>query len=178
MGLKLHIPAYEELWYRQRLLADPATMGYNRGYDLGFDGYDNETGCIAFPEAAWRDWYDWWIGREPERFYAYVADGEGRFLGEVNLHRSGNEPWYEMGVVLEAVHRGRGYGREALELLLHHAFSALKAGAVRNSFEAGRTAALKAHLAAGFQEIGREKDIINLEITREEYQNEIPGCIL
>lgn len=25
---------------------DPDTMSYNKGYELGFDGYNNETGCI------------------------------------------------------------------------------------------------------------------------------------
>lgn len=168
MEISLHIPTYAELWYRQKLLADPATMGYNRGYDLDFAGYDRATGCIDFPEAEWRDFWDGWCtGHDPQRFYAYVMRSDGLFLGEVNLHRNGDEPWYEMGVVLEAAHRGKGYGRPALELLLHHAFSVLKAGAVRNSFEVERTAALKLHLAAGFREIGRENGIVWLECRRK-----------
>lgn len=168
MEISLHIPAYEEFWYRQKLMEDPATMSYNRGYDLDFAGYDRETGCIAFPETEWRASYDWLIGQEPQRFYAYVMREDGLFLGEVNLHRNGNEPWYEMGIVLEAAHRGRGYGRPALELLLHHAFSVLKADAVRNSFEVERTAAMKIHLAAGFREISRENGIVWLECRRKE----------
>lgn len=172
MEIKLHIPAYEELWYRQKLLSDPATMGYNRDYDLDFDGYDRETGCIDFPETEWRAWYDWFVGQEPKRFYAYVVREDGRFLGEVNLHRSGDEPWYEMGVVVEAAHRGKGYGGMALKLLLHHAFHVLKANAVRNSFEAERTAALRLHLAAGFREIAHEKGIVYLEYKRQEGKNE------
>ena len=167
MEISLHVPTYVELWYRQKLLADPATMSYNRGYDLDFSGYDRATGCISFPETAWRTWYNQWISREPQRFYAYVMRSDGLFLGEVDLHRSEDEPWYEMGVVLEAAHRGRGYGRPALELLLHHAFSVLKADAVRNSFEVERTAALKLHLAAGFREIGREDGIVWLECRRK-----------
>ena len=50
--LRLHVPALSELGYRQRLLADPATMAYNRGYDLSFEGYHPQTGCIDFPETA------------------------------------------------------------------------------------------------------------------------------
>lgn len=38
--LYLHIPSYPELWYRQKIMQDPDTMRYNRGYDLPFDGYD------------------------------------------------------------------------------------------------------------------------------------------
>lgn len=172
MALTLHIPAYDELWYRQKLLADPATMGYNRGYDLGFPGYDRETGCIAFPETEWRAWYDSWVGQEPECFYAYIADGDGRFLGEVDLYQSGEGPWYEMGVVVEDRYRGKGYGRKALALLLDYAFTTLKAGAVHNSFEVERTAALRLHLAAGFQEIGREKGVVYLERKREAHETE------
>lgn len=151
------------------LLADPATMSYNRGYDLDFAGYDRETGCIAFPETRWREfWDDWRSGQDPRRFYAYVMGADSQFLGEVDLHRSEDEPWYEMGVVLEAAHRGKGYGRPALELLLHHAFSELKAETVRNCFEEERAAALKIHLAAGFREIGREDGAVWLECRRKE----------
>ena len=45
--LYLHVPKLDELWYRKKLLEDPKTMSYNRGYELDFDGYDKETGCIA-----------------------------------------------------------------------------------------------------------------------------------
>lgn len=46
--VSLHVPSYDELWYRQKLMADPATMSYNRGYSLPFEEYDKNTGCIAF----------------------------------------------------------------------------------------------------------------------------------
>lgn len=49
-SLYLHIPAYEELWYRQKIIQDPDTMSYNKGYDLNFNDYDKETGCIDFPK--------------------------------------------------------------------------------------------------------------------------------
>ncbi|MBQ1690249.1 MAG: hypothetical protein II018_03190 [Firmicutes bacterium] len=47
--LYLHVPEFSELYYRQKLMSDPVTMSYNRGYDLGFDGYHKNTGCIDFP---------------------------------------------------------------------------------------------------------------------------------
>jgi len=31
--LKLYVPQYRDLWYRQQLLNDAATMDYNKGYD-------------------------------------------------------------------------------------------------------------------------------------------------
>ena len=85
--LYLHVPAYEELWYRQKIMQDPDTMCYNKGYDLNFDGYDKLTGCIAFPEKEWAHWYSYFIGQEPVRFYAYIVrESDGEFIGEVNVH--------------------------------------------------------------------------------------------
>ncbi len=45
--LYLHIPAYEELWYRQKIMQDPDTMSYNKGYDLNSHDCDKATGCIS-----------------------------------------------------------------------------------------------------------------------------------
>ena len=35
--LELHVPTIEELDYRQRIMSDPKTMSYNKGYDLDLD---------------------------------------------------------------------------------------------------------------------------------------------
>lgn len=169
-SLYLHIPSCEELWYRQKIMQDPDTMSYNKGYDLDFDGYDKVTGCIAFPEQEWADWYAWFIGREPLRFYAYIVrESDGEFIGEVNVHRNEDAGWYEMGIVLEAKYRGKGYAADALRLLLQHAFEKMNADAVHNDFEAERGAAAQAHLSAGFTKYRQENGIIELLITREQY---------
>ena len=168
--LRLHVPALSELGYRQRLLADPATMAYNRGYDLSFEGYHPQTGCIDFPESAWAPWHACFIGREPERYYAYILLGEaGVPIGEVNLHRPEGCAHHEMGIVLEARHRGRGYSEAALALLLRQAFEHMDAAEVRNDFEITRAAALKAHLACGFQTLAVEGGVARLRITRQDY---------
>ena len=167
--LRLHTPAFEELWYRQRMMSDPATMSYNAGYDLGFDGYHSDTGCIDFPQERWQGWYERFIGKEPEKFYAYVVrEEDGEWIGEVVLRREGAPGRYEMGVVIESCHRGKGYSAEAMRLLLDTAFRKLGARTVCNDFERSRAAALKLHLNAGF-EIVREDDCVHLEITREQY---------
>ena len=137
---------------------------------MGFEGYHKDTGCIDFPKEEWRGWYDYFIGQEPERFYAYIVRMEdGMFLGEVNVHRNQDAPWYEMGIVLEACHRGQGYAAEALNLLLSHAFERLGAEAVHNDFEDTRNAAVRTHLATGFEELKRANGILELLMTRERY---------
>ena len=177
-SLSLHIPACDELWYRQQLMQDPGTMSYNKGYDLNFAGYDKATGCIDFPREDWADWHAYFVGQEPKRFYAYIIrQSDGAFLGEVNVHRNEDAHWYEMGIVLEAKHRGRGYAADALGLLLRHAFEAMDADAVHNDFEETRTAAVRAHLSAGFSEYRRKNGILELLITREQYFRQKPAGI-
>lgn len=166
----LHIPSYKELWYRKKIMSDPETMSYNKGYELNFDEYDQETGCIAFPERAWADWYTYFVGQEPLRFYAYlVRKKDGVFIGEVNLHKNQEHPWHEMGILLEARHRGQGYSEPALKLLLQYAFEKMNVNSVHNQFEATRTAALQTHLAAGFTRCLPEGKILELAISRQEY---------
>jgi RimJ/RimL family protein N-acetyltransferase len=167
MRLTLHVPSIREMEYRQKLLADPDTMSYNAGYDLGFPGYHNDTGCIDFPQEKWAGWYERFIGREPEKFYAYVErESDGAFIGEVVLRQEGAPGRDEMGVVIEACHRGKGYSAEAMHLLMDTAFNRLGAEVVCNDFERSRAAALRLHLNVGF-EIVREDDCVHLELKRE-----------
>lgn len=171
--LYLHIPSYPELWYRQKIMQDPDTMRYNRGYDLPFDGYDKDTGCIPFPQEKWAEWYAYFVGQEPERFYAYIArKPDGAFIGEVNVHKNADAPWYEMGIVLQAQYRGKGYAGQALWLLLQYAFETLGAEAVHNDFEEERHAATRAHLSVGFTRYRQGDGILELMITREQYFRE------
>lgn len=163
----LHIPQFEELNYRSKILSDPDTMKYNAHYNLGFEGYDDETGCIKFPESEWRQWFNAFMGRE-ERFYAYIAVADVGFVGEVNLRKIGNGNCYGMGIVIEANHRGKGYAKQALKLLLRQAFEAMGADTVVNEFEDTRVAAVKAHLNVGFKPSGRG-GITEYKITRADY---------
>ncbi len=160
-GLALHVPELSELDFRQTLLSDPATMSYNAGYELGFPGYHNDTGCIDFPREDWDGWYARWVGNEPARFYAYLM-AEGEPVGEVSLHETEGPGVYEMGIVLHSSRRGRGCSREGMRLLLDHAFGELGAKEVTNCFERTRKAALKIHLAAGFQIVKEENNLLYL----------------
>ena len=75
--LTLFKPEYRDLWFRQFMLSEPETMSYNHAWG----------GTISFPEERWQEWYDFWI-REPEgkRFYRYLKDEAGAFVGEIAYH--------------------------------------------------------------------------------------------
>jgi len=47
--LALHVPRRQELTERPAWLLDPDMMSYNAGWKIPHPGYDNETGCIAWP---------------------------------------------------------------------------------------------------------------------------------
>lgn len=74
--ISLHKPLLEEMWFRQKLLSDEATMSYNHAYG----------GTIDFSQERWKPWYNRWVNETADkRFYRYVtADGE--FVGEIAYH--------------------------------------------------------------------------------------------
>ena len=101
-------PRYEDLWFRRALLADEETMSYNRAWG----------GTIAFPEEDWRDWYDHWLdGEETERYYRYLRNEDGRFVGEIAFHYDAELGAHLANVIILSQYRHRGYGGQALELL-------------------------------------------------------------
>lgn len=161
--LTLYIPKLAELWFYQRLLADPATMAYNAPWFP-------PDGCIDFPESEWADWYARWFGQEPERFYAYLRrESDGAFVGDVNFHYSPERDWWELGILICAAERGKGYGKQGLRLLLDRAFRVDGIPCLHNDFESARDAAYRIHRALGFREIGVENGIVHLTLTKEDY---------
>ncbi len=176
--LVLHIPTVEDMWFTQTLQEDPATMSYNAGWDISFEGYHFDTGCIDFPQSRWAEKHARLVGHEPNCFYAFVKEQKsGRFVCEVNYHYTAEKDWWDMGVLVYAPYRGRGYGVRALEMLLHRAFVVDGITRLHNDFEDTRTAALTIHRKVGFREVGEYSilrfgervRVLDLLLTREEY---------
>ena len=181
--LELHIPAVEDMWFVKKLQEDPATMSYNAGWDIHFDGYHPETGCIDFPRERWAEKHARVVGHEPKSFYALVRNKKtGQFICEVNFHYTEDDNWWDMGVLVYAPYRGQGYGLRCLELLLYHAFVVCGIERLHNNFEENRAAAMSIHQKAGFRRcgesvmlrFGKPVRIIDLMLTREEYFSQRP----
>ena len=102
-------PAPDEMWFRQSLLADEATMAYNASWG----------GTISFPRAAWAAWYARWMeAPESERFYRYLrASEDGRFVGEIAYHRDAEKGLYLCDVIVLAKERGKGFGTRGIALI-------------------------------------------------------------
>lgn len=162
-ALRLYIPKPEDSRFYIRMLSDPATMAYNAPWFP-------PDGCIPFTEADWPGWYRKWIGNESERFFAYLQRvSDGAYVGDVHFYRTPERDWWDMGIVIYAPERGKGYGAQGLRLLCDRAFRVDGIACLHNEFEPSRAAALRIHKAAGFREIGIENGIVQLLLTKEEY---------
>src|SRR5699024_12014808 len=122
--------------FAQRMYADPETMAYNAGWDVPSASYHPDTGCIDFPESQWAKKLSDNVGREPERFYAFLREKKtGEFVGEVDFHYTPSAGWHDMGVVVYAPYRRRGYGHEGLALLLRRARSEEHTSELQSRFD-------------------------------------------
>lgn len=102
-------PKLEELGFRETCLSDSETMSYNHAYG----------GAIPFSKERWADWYVRWIeDGTGERFYRYLLHRpSGAFVGNVSYHYDGEFGEFICEVLVAAQYRGRGFGRQGLELL-------------------------------------------------------------
>ena len=145
--LRLILPDRRCCAFRRAMMADPATMAYNAPW------FPPE-GTIPFPEEEWDAFLAGCRDREPEAFLGFLENEEGLLVGEVNWHGRGRA----MGIVIKAEYRGRGYGREGLELLKARAFTHPEIPYLENNFDSDRDHALALHLHAGFVPAGRDQD--------------------
>src|SRR5699024_9737904 len=164
--------------FAQRMYADPETMAYNAGWDVPSASYHPDTGCIDFPESQWGKKLAGSVGREPERFYAFLREKKtGEFVGEVNFHYTPSAGWHDMRVVAYAPCRRRSDGNEGMALLLRRAFVVCGVSRLRSRCEEDRDPGLEIRLRAGCQGVGRSEtgrigrpvQVLELELTKEEY---------
>ena len=134
-------------------MEDPATMEYNAGYDVSYDGYHYDTGCIDFPEHLWQNWADTKL-KNSNFFYAYILDNEtGNFVGYCNFNKNPETGKASMGIVIKSEFHGKGYMRPAMSLLIEKA----KEKGVKfltDTVPTNRERALKVFYDLGFEKVG------------------------
>lgn len=165
MELRLYSPQYHELAFREHLLADPETMAFNRFKEPSPD-YDPKTGCIDFPRRDWALWYSFWMEREPDNFYAVIADGRTP-IGEISWFFDGEK--YSVGMILLAKHRKKGYCAPALHLLAQRAFETHQIPALSVTLSTANTAAVKGFTKAGFVRTRKGGGTCDLVLTKENW---------
>ena len=150
--LTLYKPGYEDLWFRQRMLADEETMSYNHAWG----------GTVDFPREDWKSWYDHWIGNpEGRRFYRYLKNEDGCFVGEIAYHLDAETGCWMADVIVFSEYRGKGYGGLGLDMLC----SAAKENGISTLCDdiAADNPAVTLFLKHGFAEEYRTEDKIILK---------------
>lgn len=177
-NLYLYKPKLEDYWYEQKLLSDPKTMNYNAGWDVSYNGYHYDTGCIDFPKETWLIDYEK-RKNDKVKFFRYIVRKEdNEFIGYLNFHLSNNDK-YEIGIVIEDKYRGVGYSKEAMRLLIDEAFNVYNIDALYDSFEEARTDSCKTFFDLGFKITNKFKgkrfnqdiNIVEICLKRENYEN-------
>lgn len=163
-NLELYIPKLEELDFYQNMLSNPETMSYNAPWFP-------PNGCINFPKSKWEDFYNMWIGQEPKLFFAFLRlKEEGDFIGTVNFRYDIEKDWWDIGIVVLASERGKGYGKEGILLLIDRAFNKNGISRLHNYFERSRERVYQIHKDIGFIDMNTEdEDIHHLILTKDDY---------
>ena len=157
MSISLYVPKVEDYWYEQNLQSDPKTMSYNAGWDVSYNGYHYDTGCIDFPKEKWQESFD--KRKKENRYFAYIKDNDiDEFIGYVNYHFNKSDNRYDCGILIEDKYRGKGYSKKALRLLLDEA---KKNGVseLYDCFESDRGNTLDVFKSVGFEVI--DKIVLN-----------------
>ncbi len=150
--LTLFRPQYEDLWFRQKMLADEETMSYNRAWG----------GTIPWPEEKWESWYrHWLVDHEGRRYYRYLKNEDGCYVGEAAYHYDAGLRRFLADILIFSPYRGRGYGSRALELLC----AAAKENGVPVLYDeiAADNPAVTLFLRHGFAEESRTEETIILK---------------
>ena len=150
--LHLYEPMYDDLWFRQKMLEDEETMSYNKTWG----------GTIFWPKEKWKDWYEHWIiNHDNKRYYRYLKNDEGQFVGEIAYHYDKEIKHEIANVIIYSPYRRKGHGNEALKLLCDEA----KKNGVSILYDdiAIDNPAIKLFLNHGFKEEYRTDDKIILK---------------
>ena len=93
--IEIHKPEPEELWFRESLMADEATMSFNH---------------------AWAE------GSEYHRYYRYLLNQEtGAYVGEISYHFDTQRNIHLCDVIVLAKYRNKGFGTKGIQLLCNAA---------------------------------------------------------
>ena len=164
----LYVPALEDYWYEQKVQSDPLTMSYNAGYNVSYDGYHYDTGCIDFPKEKWKETLEKRVNEN--RYFAYIKDDDiNEYVGYVNYHYNKNNNRYECGIVIESKYRGKGYSETALKMLCDVA----RDNGVKelyDSFELDRNNTLNIFKSVGFE--------IIQEQSWKKFKSEVNGVLV
>lgn len=169
-NIYLKVPSIEELHYRQEWMNDSKTMSYNAGYDIELKGYNKETGTITKTDEELLTWYNNWINKEPDKFFAYIYDNDlAEPVGEIYYYLDGDI--HSMGILISDKYRGKGYSYLALLELEKVAFEKNDINELSDMIPLDRVGAINSFKKAGF--IHTDKEDKGTKFDKEEIAKQL-----
>ncbi len=167
-NISLYVPKLDDYWYEEKLLADAETMNYNAGYEVTYDGYDYNTGCIKFPKDKWYDKYQ--KRKSRNEYFAYIKNNlNNEYVGYVYYHYDKELKHYDCGILIEAKYCGMGYAKAAIKELCNVA-KENGISELYDNFEIERKAVLKVFEDVGFK--------IEHVLTWKKFDKDVSGVIV
>ena len=154
----LRPPGREDLPYIQKLWADPDTMK-----DVG--------GPIVIDEEKARRWFEKMVnpGSDRDRYFL-IINRENIPVGEASFHRfAPNTKTAEFNIKIEAQHRYKNYGPEAVRLILKYYFSEFGGETMIDLIAPENTAGQRALLSIGFEHDPSRTDVFMVRMTKRKF---------
>jgi RimJ/RimL family protein N-acetyltransferase len=154
---------------------------YEFAQDVELPGLDCAYPVIRSLERV-RAEYESWSKEDPHKA-VFAIEADDKYIGDCGLWGLGNpHGCAELGIFIgDHAYWGRGYGREAVRLLLRYGFHYIGLRRIVLTTHAKNLRAIRCYLACGFVEEGRPRkavwvegeyvDLVNMSILREEWQD-------
>ena len=118
--MKKYVKRFLDIFDFKNLLFETIILSFVIGWDVSYDGYHYDTGCIDFPKNKWKDTFN--KRKNENKFFAYLKDTNiNEYVGYINYHYNKNENKYYCGILIESKYRGKGYSKPGLKLLCDYA---------------------------------------------------------
>lgn len=159
-GKKVYIkqPTFEELEYTARLWGDEETMA-----EIG--------GAYIFPKEKWEMFYKKMVHpTDGKNFYCLIYTNRNKAIGEVSFHGFDSITRVaRINIKINHRHRNKGYGEEALRLILEYYFQEFGGEVVLDNIttESGK----KLFEKVGFKQVSKFRDQCTYKITRGDFVN-------
>ncbi len=163
-GKKVYIkqPEYSEMAYVSELWSDEATM-------------EGIGGVFNFSEDKWEPFYKKMVSpSDGKNFYCLIYNNKDIPVGEVSFHG------YDLvtktarfNIKVHDKHRRRGYGKEAINLLLEYYFQEFGGNIMMDTVRTEKGIELSKKFK--FEQIGKAKEGITCRITKEKFFNSNKG---
>lgn len=151
-------PNFEELSFVAKLWGDEETMA-----DIG--------GAYIFPREKWEMFYKKMVKpTDGKNFYCLIYTVRDKAIGEVSFHGyDSSTKAARINVKIHHRYRNKGYGEEAVKLLLEYYFLDFKGQAIIDTIKI--ESAKKFFNKIGFESIGKFRDQTTYKLTKSEFFN-------